>query len=313
MKERLEVNGSNADRATAAPDTVAVQLLRKHRNDLPVSSWRQLRDRLGGVGMVCSVIIVGVVLMAVFAPLIAPYDPYTGSVTFRHEAWSFAHLMGTDQSGRDIFSRIVWGSRTSLIGPLIVILVTVVFATTFALTAVWFGGKVDAFISRVLDVLFAFPNMLLAILAVAIFGPSLITASIALAIGFMPYSARVIRAVALRERSLPYIASARLQGISGFIITVRHILPNVRPQILTGMTINFGYAMIDLAALSFLGLGVQPPIADWGLMVSNGQASLQQGFWEQSIFSGLAIVITVAAFGYVGEQLGGRRAAGRTR
>jgi peptide/nickel transport system permease protein len=279
---------------TSAQDTVAVQLLRKHRNDVPISGWRLLAKRLGPVGLISLGIIAIVVLMALLAPVIAPYDPYEGSVTARHEAWSLAHLMGTDQSGRDILSRIIWGARTSLIGPTIVILVTAFLATTLALTAVWFGGRVDALISRVLDILFAFPNMLLAILAVAIFGPSLITA-------------------ALRERNLPYVASAQLQGISGFIITARHILPNVRTQILTGMTINFGYAMIELAALSFLGLGVQPPTPDWGLMVSNGQASLQQGYWEQSIFAGLAIVITVAAFGYVGEQLGGRRASGRTR
>ncbi|QIK63921.1 ABC transporter permease [Leucobacter viscericola] len=298
---------------TTSQDTVAVQLLRKHRNDVPTGGWRLLMRRLGPVGIVSAAIILLVILVAIFAPLLSPYDPFEGSLTMRHQASSLEHLMGTDQSGRDIFSRIIWGARTSLLGPTIVVVITVVLATTLALTAVWFGGKVDALISRVLDILFAFPNMLLAILAVAIFGPSLLTASIALAIGFTPYSARVIRSVALRERNLPYVASARLQGISGFIITVRHILPNVRTQILTGMTINFGYAMIELAALSFLGLGVQPPTPDWGLMVSNGQASLQQGFWEQSVFAGLAIVITVAAFGYVGEQLGGRRAAGRVR
>lgn len=298
---------------TAAQDTVSVQLMRKHRDDITLSGWRRIAKRLGPIGITSLAVIVLVVLMAALAPVIAPYDPYEGSVTARHEAWSLAHLMGTDQSGRDIFSRIIWGARTSLIGPFMVIIITAVLATSLALTAVWFGGKVDAFISRVLDILFAFPNMLLAILAVAIFGPSLTTASIALAIGFTPYSARVIRSVALRERNLPYVSSAQLQGISGFLITVRHILPNVRTQILTGMTINFGYAMIELAALSFLGLGVQPPMADWGLMVSNGQASLQQGFWEQSVFAGIFIVITVAAFGYVGEQLGGRQASGRTR
>lgn len=304
---------TDVSRNTTTQDTVSVQLVRSHRHDLPQTWWRRLNNRLGGIGIVCAVIIVGIVLMAILAPVLAPYDPFVGSVTARHEAWSLAHLMGTDQSGRDILSRIIWGSRTSLMGPLIVIVITATLATTLALTAVWFGGKVDAFISRILDILFAFPNMLLAILAIAIFGPSLITASIALAIGFTPYSARVIRSVALRERGLPYVASAQLQGISGFVITARHILPNVRTQIFTGMTINFGAAMIELAALSFLGLGVQPPAADWGLMVSNGQASLQQGFWEQSIFAGLAIVITVAAFGYVGEQLGGRRAVGGTR
>lgn len=298
---------------TVGQDTVSVQAIRRRRLDGPATGWTLLRRRLGTLGLVCAGVLAVVLLTAVFAPLLAPYDPYAGSVVDRHLPPSPEHWFGTDQSGRDILSRIIWGARTSLIGPMIVVVVAAAAAVTLALTAVWFGGRVDAFIGRVLDILFAFPNMLLAILAVAIFGPSLLTASIALAIGFTPYSARVIRSVALRERNLPYVSSAQLQGISGFLITVRHILPNVRTQIFTGMTINFGYAMIDLAALSFLGLGVQPPTPDWGLMVSNGQASLLQGYWEQSVFAGLAIVITVAALGYVGEQLGGRRAAGRTR
>ena len=312
------MNESNQDHLqpstnTVAQDTVAVQVGKKRRAASPITGWASLRRRLGPVGMVSAVIIAIVVLMALFAPIIAPYSPYEGSITDRHEAWSLAHLMGTDQSGRDIFSRIVWGARTGLIGPFLVVIGTAFMGTVLALTAVWFGGKVDAFIGRILDILFAFPNLLLAILAVAIFGPSILTASIALAIGYTPYTARVIRSVALRERNLAYVTSAQLQGISGFFITMRHILPNVRTQVFTGMTINFGYGIIDLAALSFLGLGVQSPSPDWGLMVSEGQASLQQGFWEQSVFAGLAIVITVAAFGFVGEQLGGRRAAGRTR
>lgn len=299
-------------RQVLTQDTVAVQL-RRQRDFAPISGLGAFRHKLGTLGLVCLGVVVLVVLTAIFAPLVAPYDPYAGSVTARHEAMSLAHVMGTDQSGRDIFSRIIWGARTSLLGAASVVLITVVLAASLALTAVWFGGRVDAFISRMLDVLFAFPNLLLAILAIAIFGPSLMTAAIALAIGFTPYSARVIRSVALRERELPYVASARLQGISGLVITLRHILPNVRTQIFTGMTINFGAAMIELAALSFLGLGIQPPHPDWGLMVSNGQASLQQGYWEQSIFAGLAIVVTVAAFSYVGEQLSGNQGAGRGR
>lgn len=291
-------------------ETVAVAI---REGSAPVSAFAQFRNRLGGLGIACIIIVAVVVLAALLAPWIAPFDPYDGSITNRHLAPSLAHLMGTDQSGRDIFSRIIWGARNSLTGPVLVIIVTAVLGTTVALTAVWFGGRVDAFIGRVLDVLFSFPNMLLAILAVAIFGPSILTAAIALAIGYMPYTARVIRSVALRERNLPYVKSAELQGINGAVITIRHILPNVGNQILTGMTINFGYAMIDIAALSFLGLAIQPPHADWGLMVSNGQGSLQQGFWEQSVFAGLAIVITVAAFGYIGERLGGRQAAGRAK
>lgn len=298
-------------------ETVAVALRRNNpRHQKPVQAAgrvAQLRNQLGGLGVACVIIVTVIVLAALLAPWIAPFDPYEGSITDRHLASSLTHLFGTDQSGRDIFSRILWGARNSLVGPVLVIVVTAALGASIALTAVWFGGRVDAFIGRVLDVLFSFPNMLLAILAVAIFGPSILTASIALAIGYMPYTARVIRSVALRERNLPYVKSAELQGIHGGLITVRHILPNVSNQIFTGMTINFGYAMIDIAALSFLGLAVQPPEADWGLMVSNGQGSLQQGFWEQSIFAGLAIVITVAAFGYIGERLGGRQAAGRVK
>jgi len=267
--------------------------------------------RMGPLGMVAVGIVLVVVLGAVLAPVIAPYDPTVGSVTQRYLGPSAEHLLGTDQAGRDIFSRLLWGARSSLVGPLIVVVVTAVFGTVLALTSVWFGGLVDSFISRILDLLFAFPNLLLAMLAIVVFGSGLSTAALALAVAYIPYTARVIRSTALRERNLPYIRSPQLQGIAGPVITVRHLLPNVAPLIITGATINFGFAMIELAALSFLGLGVQPPQADWGLMVSNGQQSLQKGYPAESLLAGLCIVITVAALGYVGEKLGGRAAAGR--
>lgn len=263
--------------------------------------------------MVCAGIVAVVVLAAMVGQFFVPYDPTVGSVTQRHLGSSAEHFLGTDQAGRDIFSRLIAGARTSLVGPLIVVVATAVAGSMLAFTAVWFGGKTDAFLGRVLDVLFAFPSLLLAILGVAIFGPGLVTASIALAVAYIPYSARVIRSVALRERNLPYVKAAELQGINGFTITLRHILPNVWTQILTGSTINFGYAIVDLAALSFLGLGIQPPAADWGLMISNGQESLQQGFPGQSLYAGLCVVATVAAMAYIGERLGGRAAAGRSK
>lgn len=272
---------------------------------------RDLYNRLGLLGTVAAGFIALVALAALFAPLLAPYDPTIGSVTQRFQGPSIEHLFGTDQAGRDIFSRILWGARSSLIGPLIVVAITAVCGTALALIAVWWGGYVDAFISRLLDLLFAFPNLLLAMLAIAVFGPSQTTAALALAVAYIPYTARIIRSTALRERSLPYVRSPQLQGISGITITGRHLLPNVAPLIVTGATINFGFAMIELAALSFLGLGVQPPQADWGLMVSNGQQSLLKGYPAESIIAGLSIVLTVAAFGYVGEKLGGRAAAGR--
>jgi peptide/nickel transport system permease protein len=272
---------------------------------------RRFAEQMGVLGLIACGIILVVVFGALFAPLIAPYDPTIGSVTQRYQWMSLAHLFGTDQAGRDIFSRLLWGARSSLIGPLIVVVITAVFGTLIALTSVWWGGVVDSFLSRVLDLLFAFPNLLLAMLAIAVFGPSLTTAALALAVAYIPYSARVVRSTAMRERNLPYIRSPELQGIPGIIVTVRHLLPNVAPLIVTGATINFGFAMIELAALSFLGLGVQPPEADWGLMVSSGQQSLLNGYPAETVLAGLSIVITVAAVGYVGERLGGRVAAGR--
>lgn len=268
-------------------------------------------DRMGPIGTVAVVIVAIVVVGAVFAPVLAPYDPTIGSVTQRYLGSSAEHLLGTDQAGRDIFSRLLWGARSSLTGPLIVVGITAIFGTMIALVSVWWGGFVDSFISRVLDLLFAFPNLLLAMLAIAVFGPSLTTAALALSISYIPYTARVIRSTAMRERNMPYIRSPQLQGISGVTITVRHLLPNVAPLVMTGATINFGFAMIELAALSFLGLGVQPPAADWGLMVANGQQSLLKGYPAESMLSGLCIVLTVASLGYIGERLGGRAAAGR--
>jgi peptide/nickel transport system permease protein len=268
-------------------------------------------DRMGVLGCIAIGVIGMVLLAALFAPLIAPFDPTVGSVTQRYLGSSAVHLLGTDQAGRDIFSRLLWGARSSLTGPIIVVTVTAIFGTGIALIAVWWGGWVDAGLSRVLDLLFAFPNLLLAMLAIAVFGPSLTTAALALAIAYIPYTARVIRSQAMRERNLPYIRSPQLQGISGTVITMRHLMPNIAPLIITGATINFGFAMIELAALSFLGLGVQPPEADWGLMISNGQQSLLNGYPAESILAGLCIVLTVASLGYVGERLGGRAAAGR--
>jgi len=272
---------------------------------------KRFAARMGPIGMVAVVIVAIVVLGAVLAPIIAPYDPTIGSVTQRYLGPSLEHLLGTDQAGRDIFSRLLWGARSSLVGPLVVVTITAVIGTTLALTSVWWGGFVDSSISRVLDLLFAFPNLLLAVLAISVFGASLTTAALALSIAYIPYTARVIRSTALRERNLPYIKSPQLQGISGIVITARHLLPNVAPLIVTGATINFGFAMIELAALSFLGLGVQPPDADWGLMVSSGQQSLISGYPAESVLAGLCIVITVASLGYIGERLGGRSAAGR--
>lgn len=283
----------------------------------PALNRRNARRRRSGgafsgpLARICLGWLALVALLAVLGPMVTPFDATEGNIVARYLPASAEHWLGTDQAGRDLFTRLAVGARSTILAALAVAGLTVLIGGTLALVAVWFGGRVDGAITRFLDFLFSFPNLLLAVLAVAVFGAGVETAVIALAIGFSPYTARVIRSVALRERNLAYVKSAELQGISGLVITFRHLLPNVKQQILTGASINFGYAMIDLAALSFLGFGVQPPDADWGLMVSSGQASLLAGYPQESIFAGTCIVLTVAALGYLGEQLGGRRAAGR--
>jgi peptide/nickel transport system permease protein len=278
---------------------------------LPSGRRAAVLSHLGPLG-VAAVGVAGVLMLAaLLAPLLAPYDPTVGSVIQRFLGPSSDHLLGTDQSGRDLLSRLLYGARTSIVGAALVVLVAAAVGTGLALVATWFGGWVDALVGRLLDLLFAFPNILLAILVVAIFGSGITQAALALAVAYVPYTARVLRSVALRERHLAYVQAAELQGLSGLLITLRHLLPNIAPQILTGAAINFGYAMIDLAALSFLGLGVQPPTADWGLMVSEGQDSLLQGYPQQSLLAGACIVVAVGAFSVIGERLGGRKVGGR--
>lgn len=275
------------------------------------SLFARARHQLGIGGLLAAAVAVILLLLAIVAPLLAPYGALDGSLLEAHQPPSGEHLLGTDQAGRDLLSRLLFGARSSLAGPVLVVVLTAIMGATLAMVAAWNGGWVDAVIGRVLDFLFAFPSLLLAIVVIAVFGGGMLQASIALSIAFTPYTARVLRSVAIRERVLGYIESARLQGRSGSVVVVRHLLPNVLPQIATGAAINFGYAMIDLAAISFLGLGVQPPAADWGLMVANGQDSLVQGYPQQSIYAGVAIVLAVVCFGIVGERLGGRRAGGR--
>jgi peptide/nickel transport system permease protein len=269
------------------------------------------RAQLGIGGVIATAVAAALVVAAVLAPWLAPSGPLDGSLAQAHLPPGGDHLLGTDQAGRDLLSRLLFGARTSLAGPALVVSLTAVMGTTLALIASWSGGWVDSTIGRLLDLLFAFPSLLLAIIVVAIFGGGITQAAIALAIAYTPYTARVLRSVAMRERVLGYVEASQLQGMSGITIALRHLLPNVLPQVATGAAINFGYAMIELAAISFLGLGVQPPAPDWGLMVSSGQDSLVQGYPLQSLLAGGCIVAAVVAFGILGERLGGRRAGGR--
>jgi peptide/nickel transport system permease protein len=258
---------------------------------------------IGPLGYIALTVCVLLALLAIFAPLLAPHDPNLVSLSDAYAGSSSQHLLGADSNGRDLLSRLIIGSRTSLLGPLLVTLMAAVVGAVLALTCAWFGGWVDGLISRVLDILFSFPGLLLAVVAVTIFGRGLPAAVVALGISYIPYHARVTRSAAIRERSLPYVSALRVQGFSGLRICVRNILPNVFPLIAAHATVAFGYAMIDLAAISFLGLGVQPPTADWGSMVSTGEPGILSGHPQESLFAGIMIVVAVCAFNVFGERL----------
>jgi peptide/nickel transport system permease protein len=178
--------------------------------------------------------------------------------------------------------------------------------TAVAIAGTWIGGPFDRVMSRFMDTLFAFPGLLFAVLAVVAFGTGLTAPVIALSIAYTPYIARVIRAAAVRQRQLPYIEACQLLGYSSWRTATYHLLRNVRLLIVAQATLAFGYSLLDLAGLSFIGLGVQPPAAEWGLMVSEGDAALLNGYPYESLAAGAAIVITVVAFNVLGERLAAR-------
>lgn len=245
-----------------------------------------------------------VVLLAMVGPFIAPYDPDHVDLAAMNAAPGVnGHVLGTDQLGRDIFSRLLVGTQLSMVAPFIVILGSTVLGIIVGVVSAWSGGWVDAVLSRIVDFLFAFPGLLLAVFAVSLFGPGLLAPSIALAIGFMPMGARMVRNLVAQEKDKEYVQSLKVLGFSTPVIFLRHIFPIIAPTVLSQSILGFGYAIVDLAAVSYLGLGVQPPTADWGLMINEGQSSILEGSLWPVLWPALLIVLVVVAFNYVGEHL----------
>ena len=257
----------------------------------------------GPAGIVSAVVIAVVIFMAIFGTLLAPYDPITPNLSLAWVGPVGGHLLGYDFEGRDALSRLIVGARTSMLGPLAVVIASMTAGSLLAVAAAWRGGTLDAFISSGLDVLFAFPGILLAVLAAAVFGAGLTAAAIALSIAYMPYVARVLRGAALRERNQPYVAALEVQGASGTSVCLRHLIPNIMPLIVAQATVLFGYAMVDLAAISFLGLGVQPPEPNWGVMISENQLGIPQGYPLPALAACGCIVVVVIAVNVLGERL----------
>lgn len=292
------------------PQTDSAALLSGMDPDLVPTRRRWLAPvrAVGGAPLywVCVAVLVAFVLVALLAPWLAPYDPDATSFANTLAPPSPEHWLGTNELGQDTLSRLIFGARTSLVGPLFVVIFSTILGVVLGLVAGWRGGWADAVLTRVFDILFAFPGLLLAILVVALFGKGLVAPVIAMSIAYLPFVARLTRSLVISHRSRPYVSAYRVQGFGGTSVALRRVLPNTAPTVLSQSTLNFGYALLDLAALSFLGLGVQPPTADWGSMVNQGRGAVLSGEPLSAIAPALAIIVVVVAFNVVGEELGDR-------
>lgn len=266
--------------------------------------WRRsmrvtLRNRLVLAG---GVLVVVLIVVAIGAPVFAPYDPIATNAVARMQSPSRDHLFGTDRFGRDILSRVIYGSRISLWVSLSSIAVATVVGTILGLASGYFGRGTDLAISRLLDILFSFPGLLLAIGIAAFLGPGQNNAIIAIAVVYSPLIARVVRGSVLAERHKEYVDAARMIGSRHERIIRRHVLPNVLSPIIVQASIALSYAILIEASLSYLGLGTQPPDPSWGTMLNEGRPFLERAPW-MSVFPGLAIMLAVFAFNLLGDGL----------
>lgn len=243
-----------------------------------------------------------VVLAAIFAPELAPYNPTEQDLFNRLQPPSVAHPMGTDQLGRDILSRLLFGARISLRLACVVVGITLTIGTTVGVAAGYIGGWVDEALMRVVDILLAFPGILLALVIAGFLGPSLTNIMIALAaVGWTQY-ARVVRGSVLSVREEEYVKAAQIMGVSDARIVVRHLLPNVLTPVIVLATMDMAYVILGTAGLSFLGLGAQPPTPEWGTMLASGRNFVETAWWVVN-FPGIAIMMTVLGFNLLGDGL----------
>ncbi|MDH0616305.1 MULTISPECIES: ABC transporter permease [unclassified Agrobacterium] len=268
------------------------------RNPTILFIRRLLKRKTVAAGLIVLLVFV---LLAVFAPMIAPYSPSKLSIVNRLKPPSELYWFGTDEFGRDVFSRTIYAGRLSLLVGAAVVALSALIGITLGLLAGFFQ-KLDTPIARLIDAMMAFPDILLAIALVAALGPSLTTVIIALAVVYSPRLARIVRASTLVIRELPYVEAAKALGISTFHIMTRHVLRNLVSPILVQCTFLFASAMLAEAGLSFLGLGVSPEIPTWGTMISAGRQYIGQADW-MTYFPGFAIILSVLSLQMVGDGL----------
>lgn len=258
-----------------------------------------LRDKVGRWGLFGMVLII---LMALLAPVLAQYNPIDMLPGMKLKPPSAEHWFGTDSMGRDIFSRILYGAQVSIFVGLVSVGIGAVFGFIFGVVAGYFGGAVDNIIMRVMDVLFAFPNILLALVIVAVLGPDLTNTMIAIGIVFIPIFTRTVRASVITVKGIDYVSNARSVGVRTSGIIFKHIIPNTLSPFLVQVTLSLSSAILTESTLSFLGLGIQPPNPSWGSMLSEARAYMELAPWT-AIFPAIFIIITILSFNILGDSL----------
>ena len=280
--------------ATAVPAAGAARRPRRHG-----FLAQLLRHKGGRFGLACVALFL---LLALFGRFVVPFDPNASEFTSLLAGPSARHWFGTDELGRDTLSRVVAGSGIALAVAMLSVAIAMVLGVLIGVVAGYFGGLVDTVLNRSQDVLFAFPTLLLAIIIVAVLGPGLFNAVLAIAIVYTPRFARIARASALGIKTSEYLDAARLAGVSTPVILVRHVLPNVLPPVIVLAALSMSTAQLAYASLSFLGLGIPPPAASWGTMLNDGRKFMESAP-HTVIFPGVAISLTVLGFNLLGDGL----------
>ncbi len=268
--------------------------------------WHYFRENRGAV--IGLYVVIGLIVVAALADVIAPHSPYEQyrDALLQPPVWqeggTTRHLMGTDATGRDILSRIIYGSRLSLMIGCIAVGLSLSVGVTLGLVAAFFRPVTETLVMRLMDVVLAVPSLLLALVVVAILGPGLVNAMIAVAIVYIPHFVRLTRASAMAELTKDYVTASRVNGASLPRLMAITVLPNCLPPLIVQATLGFSSAVLDAAALSFLGMGAQPPTPEWGAMLADAREFILRAWWVVT-FPGLAILITVLAFNVMGDGL----------
>ncbi|MDP3138415.1 MAG: ABC transporter permease subunit [Burkholderiaceae bacterium] len=268
--------------------------------------WGYFRGNKGAVAGLC--VVVAVLLMALFAPWLAPYEPNLtdNRVFLQPPAWqdggTSAHWLGTDAIGRDILSRLMHGARLSLVIGLAVVAISVVVGTVLGLLAGYYRGVFEIAVMRLMDIILTLPSLLLAIVIVAILGPGLMNSMLAVSVVVLPHYVRITRAAVIAESSRDYVTAARMNGAGPWRVMFSEILPNCMAPLIVQASLGVSTAILDAAALGFLGLGAQPPAPEWGTMLADAREFVLRAWWVVT-FPGLMILVTVLAFNLLGDGL----------